>query len=77
MDYSRMTDPSYAPDLEPQKGRSLSTLCAFWIALTGVIFLLRVWSRVTNPKGHFGKDDWTAFASWVPSSTQSKNGLSN
>ena len=64
MAYSQQ-DPDYAPHLEPQKGTTLKGLSAAWVALTGIVIILRFWSRATSPKRKFGLDDWAALASWV------------
>lgn len=62
---SQLTNPNYAPHLQPHKGTTLKGLSATWVTLTGIAILLRFWSRATSPKKKFGADDWTALASWV------------
>ena len=71
---SQLSDPNFAPHLEPQKGTTLKGLSATWVTLTGLAILLRFWSRATSSKKKFGADDWTALASWVRVSQYSANG---
>ena len=54
------------PILYPQKGKSLHGLSIAWIVITGIVLVLRFWSRSIMPRGQkFGADDWTALAAWV------------
>lgn len=62
---SQLTNPNYAPHIDPEKGTSLKGLSAAWVTLTGIAIILRFWSRATSSKKKFGADDWTALVSWV------------
>ena len=58
-------NPDYAPYLIPQKGVSLKGLTAGWVTVTGIVIILRFWSRAISSRKKFGADDWMALASWV------------
>ncbi|KAG8530144.1 uncharacterized protein KY384_005627 [Bacidia gigantensis] len=59
-----MESGDVAAHLESKNGTPIKGLNIACVVLTGIVLILRCWSRATSPKTKFGADDWTALASW-------------